>query len=632
MSPKNYNLNELTAGQAKSRIWPALIKLIGLLPEKRGQLIMALVIMVCYSILSMLPPALIGYTVNHLISDKANIRGLSIQSGFIGHILHGTGYSLVLTVCGWLLLIYLLNLGAVYLRTILMGGFGQHLLFTLRNAIFNKLQELPVAFFAQNKAGDLISRINNDTDKVNQFFSQSLMQFVSSIFIIAGAGIALVCINWRLGLATLAPGALMWLFTKLLSPWVKKKNAASAKATGGLSAEIQESLNNFKVVLAFNRRDYFRQRFALANKTNYSTSVSAGIANSVFMPVYGFLSSMGQLVVLLYGIYLITIGYFTPGFLIAYFMYTTSFYDPLRQLAALWAGFQVAIASWDRISNILSLESDLVTMPAAKEGELRGNGLDKGTGNGWGGGNGMAAGGPALIEFRDVSFCYPNGKDVLHHNSFRLEKGKTYALVGPTGGGKTTTASLLARLYDPTEGMVLLDGRDIRTFTPRERSQKIGFILQDPILFTGTVRDNILYGNEQYKDSSNEELTAILHQSNLETLLARFDEGLETKVTLAGDGISLGQKQLIAFIRAVLRNPELLILDEATANIDTVTEKMLEDILRRLPDTTTRVIIAHRLNTIENADEIFFVNSGEIVRAGSLEQAVDLLLQGKRVS
>jgi ATP-binding cassette, subfamily B, bacterial len=628
MSSQNYNLNDLTASQPKSKIWPALVKLVGLLPEKRGQLILALITMVFYSILSMLPPALIGYTVNHLIADKVNMRGLSVQTTFIAKILHGTGYSLVLTVCGWLLVIYLLNLGAVYMRTILMGGFGQHLLFTLRNAIFNKLQELPVAFFSQNKAGDLISRINNDTDKVNQFFSQSLMQFVSSIFIIVGAGIALVCLNWRLGLATLAPGALMWLFTKLLTPWVKKKNALSAKATGALSAEIQESLNNFKVVLAFNRRDYFRQRFEVVNSSNYSTSVSAGIANNVFMPVYGFLSSMGQLVVLLYGIYLITIGYFTPGFLIAYFMYTTSFYDPLRQLAALWAGFQVAIASWDRISHILSLESDLVTMPAAP-GQAHGAvAVVSGSGNG----NGSANGAPALIEFRDVSFSYPNGKDVLRHDSFRLEKGKTYALVGPTGGGKTTTASLLARLYDPTEGTVLLDGRDIRTFTPRERAQKIGFILQDPILFTGTVHDNILYGNEQYKDISNDELKAILQKSNLETLLTRFDEGLDTKITLAGDGISLGQKQLIAFIRAVLRNPELLILDEATANIDTVTEKMLEDILRKLPDTTTRVIIAHRLNTIENADEIFFVNSGEILRAGSLEQAVDLLLQGKRVS
>jgi ATP-binding cassette subfamily B protein len=450
------------------------------------------------------------------------------------------------------------------------------------------------------------------------------MQFVSSIFIIVGAGIALVYFNWRLGLTVLAPAVFMWLFNKTMSSWVKKKNAAGAKATGGLSAEIQESLNNFKVVLAFNRRDYFRKRFEQANTVNYSTNVSAGIANSVFTPVYSFLSSMGQLVVLLYGIYLIRIGYFTPGFLIAYFMYTTSFYDPLRQLAALWAGFQVAIASWDRISHLLSLETDMVTLPETAAAPGGHGGLSVVPG-----GNGSAS---ALIEFRDVSFAYPNGKDVLTHNSFRLEKGKTYALVGPTGGGKTTTASLLARLYDPTAGSVLLDGRDIRTFTPPERAQKIGFILQDPILFTGTVRDNILYGNTAYKDYSNEQLAGVLHESGLETLLMRFDEGLDTKVTLAGDGISLGQKQLIAFIRAVLRNPELLILDEATANIDTVTEKMLEDILRRLPDKTTRVIIAHRLNTIENADEIFFVNAGEILRAGSLEQAVDLLLQGKRVS
>lgn len=213
-----------------------------------------------------------------------------------------------------------------------------------------------------------------------------------------------------------------------------------------------------------------------------------------------------------------------------------------------------------------------------------------------------------------------------------MEKGKTYALVGPTGGGKTTTASLLARLYDPTSGAVLLDGRDIRTYTPAERAKKIGFILQDPILFSGTVRDNILYGNETYKDCSNEQLATVLHESGLETLLARFDEGLETPVTLGGEGISLGQRQLIAFIRAVLRDPELLILDEATANIDTVTEKMLEDILRRLPASTTRVIIAHRLNTIAGADEIFFVNAGEITRAGSLDQAVDMLMEGKRVS
>ncbi|HEY4288429.1 MAG TPA: ABC transporter ATP-binding protein [Puia sp.] len=600
MSSTNYNLNIVTDEQKKTSTWPALRKLIDLLPDQKGRLYLALVIMIIYAILTMVAPIIVGSTINNYILNKTH-----------------QDYSGIIRNCGWLLLIFSLNLGAVYFRTILMGGFGQRLLFSLRNAIFNKLQELPVAFFSQNKAGDLISRVNNDTDKINQFFSQSLMQFISSLFIIGGAGIFLLVINWKLGLATLAPSVLMWVFAKFVSPWVKKKNAASLKSTGAMSGEIQESLGNFKVVLAFNRRDYFRQRFSEANTDNYTTSIGAGIANQVYTPVFGFFASMGQLVVLTYGIYLITIGQFTAGFLISFFMYVNNFYDPLRQMAALWANFQLAIASWDRISKILSMESDLVTLP---DDSLAAVGA---TGD---------ARAPALLEFRDVSFRYPDGKNVLFNNSFRMEKGKTYALVGPTGGGKTTTASLIARLYDPTEGKILLGGRDIRTYTPAERTKKIGFILQEPFLFTGTVKENILYGNEEYKDFSDEDLHTVLEQSGLETLLTRFDEGLATKIVSAGDGISLGQKQLIAFIRAVLRNPELLILDEATANIDTVTEKMLEEILRRLPETTTRVIIAHRLNTIENADEIFFVNGGEITRAGSLDQAVDMLLQGKRVS
>jgi ATP-binding cassette subfamily B protein len=187
-------------------------------------------------------------------------------------------------------------------------------------------------------------------------------------------------------------------------------------------------------------------------------------------------------------------------------------------------------------------------------------------------------------------------------------------------------------LYDGSKGLIFLDGQDIRSYEPAERTQKIGFILQEPFLFTGTVRDNILYGNSEYEKLSNDELAEVIRESGLESLLSRFDSGLDSKVTTTGDGISLGQKQLIAFMRAVLRKPELLILDEATANIDTITEQMLEAILQKLPETTTRVIIAHRLNTIENADEIFFVNSGKVIQAGSLEQAVNLLMHGKRES
>ena len=586
----NYNLNQAPDDkEQKKSTLAALKKLIDLIQEEKRTLVLAMMIIFVNAGLSLLGPYLIGHAIDTYIQSK-QYHGLIIFSGI-------------------LLGIYATTFVTNYLQIKIMGGVGQRMLYSLRNAVFNKLQILPVDFFNQNKAGDLISRINNDTDKLNQFFSQSLMNFIGSIFTMVGAGIFLLSINFELGLAALAPAFVIWVFTKAISPWVKSKNAANLKSTGGLSAEIQESLNNFKVIVAFNRRDYFRKRFDEANQKNYSTAVSAGLANNIFTPVYGLSANIGQMVVLAFGIYLIMTGNFTIGLLVGFLAYINSFYHPLRQLAALWASFQTAMAAWDRISQILALDTNLQVAP--------GHCTDNTT---------------SYLSFRNVSFTYPNGKEVLHHVSFNLERGKTYAFVGPTGGGKTTTASLIARLYDATKGLVFLEGKDIRSYQPEERTRKIGFILQEPFLFTGTVRDNILYGNPDYLSLTNEELEQVIHESGLETLLSRFDEGLESKVQTSGDGISLGQKQLIAFMRAVLRKPELLILDEATANIDTITEQMLEAILQKLPETTTRVIIAHRLNTIENADEIFFVNSGEVVRAGSLEDAVNLLLHGKRES
>jgi ATP-binding cassette, subfamily B, bacterial len=238
----------------------------------------------------------------------------------------------------------------------------------------------------------------------------------------------------------------------------------------------------------------------------------------------------------------------------------------------------------------------------------------------------------SVMAFDRVQFSYTPGRPILRDATFAFEAGKTYALVGPTGGGKTTTALLMARLYDPQGGRVLLDGRDIRSYTAAERAARVGFILQEPFLFTGTVRDNIVYGNEALQQLTDEQLATRLAARRLDTLLERFKDGLATQVTSTGEGLSLGQKQIVAFVRAVLRDPEILILDEATANIDTVTEQLLEQILRELPATTTIVIIAHRLNTIENADEILFINAGEITRAGSMQDAIDLLLHHKRES
>jgi ATP-binding cassette subfamily B protein len=489
-----------------------------------------------------------------------------------------------------------------------MGAVGRRLLYRLRNSLFTKLQELPVAFFNQNKAGDLISRLNNDTDKLNQFISQALMQFMGNIFMIVGAGVFLLSLNIRLGSAALLPGIIVLIITRLTGPWVKSKNLKSLQGLGGMSAEIQESINNFKVIVAFNRVDYFRAKFDKANQVNYTSATSAGYANNLFIPLYGLASMLAQLLVISYGIHLIQIGHITLGLLISFLLYVNNFYFPLRQLATIWSSFQMGLAAIDRISDVLALESDMpVLAPSAIDST-------------------------AVLSFRNVTFEYPGGKKVLHDATLDLEPGKAYALVGPTGGGKTTTASLMARLYDPVEGSIYLHGRDIRSYSPEERAKKIGFILQDPLLFSGTVRDNITYGNEEYKDMSTEQFAGVLEEANLTGLMERFSEGLETQVLSSGNSISLGQKQLIAFMRATLRKPELLILDEATANIDTVTEQLLEEILARLPATTTKVIIAHRLNTIDNVDQIFFVNSCQILQAGSMEHAVDMLLHGRRAS
>jgi ATP-binding cassette subfamily B protein len=507
-----------------------------------------------------------------------------------------------------ILAIYVTGATCSYIQVRTMGAVGRRVLFHLRNALFLKLQELPVAFFNQNKAGDLISRLNNDTDKLNQFVAQSLMQFVGSTFLITGAGIFLVSLNLRLGSAALLPALGVVLVTRGTGAWIKRRNLATLQALGGMSSEVQENLNNFKVIVAFNRVDYFRTKFKAANERNFASSVSAGYANNIFMPLYGLASHLAQLLVVVYGIYLIETGHITVGLLIGFLLYVNNFYSPMRQLATVWSSFQLALAGLDRISEVLALESNLPVVEAPPVPSQ------------------------SVLSFRGVSFHYPDGKEVLRDVSFEMERGKAYALVGPTGGGKTTTANLMARLYDPTRGSIIFDGRDIRTYTPEERSRKIGFILQDPFLFGGTVRDNIVYGNEPFRDHTSEQLAAVLAEANLSTLISRFSEGLDTKVTTSGNSISLGQKQLIAFMRAALRKPELLILDEATANIDTVTEELLQEILDKLPASTTRVIIAHRLNTIDNVDQIFFVNSGEITLAGSMEHAVDLLLHEKRAS
>jgi ATP-binding cassette subfamily B protein len=587
MSTK-YKLETTKAVAAKRSLRAGIKRFVPVIVPERSYLAVAVAAMLVSSGATLIGPVIIGRAVDTYVRLKDG-RGLLLSAAV-------------------LIAVYVIGVVASYTQIRTMGGVGRRVLFTVRNVLFAKLQELPLAFFTENKAGDLISRLNNDTDKLNQFVAQALMQFVSSLFLMTGVALFVLSLNFRLGIAALLPAIGVFAVTRATGAWVKRRNMRSMQTLGGLSAEVQESLHNFKVVVAFNRLDYFQRKFKAANDTNYAASVAAGFANNIFMPMYGFAHNLAMLLVLAYGIILIGATETTAGLLIGFLLYVNNFYGPMRQLATVWSSFQLALAALDRISEVLALESD---MPV------------------------LAAGPPestSILQFWRVHFQYPGGKEVLHDITLELEKGTVYALVGPTGGGKTTTASVMARLYDPTTGSIFLDGRDIRSVPPAERARKIGVIPQEPFLFTGTVRDNIVYGNEDYAHCSTEQLVAVLERSNLSSLLSRFPEGLETKVASSGNSISLGQKQLIAFMRATLRNPELLILDEATANIDTITEQLLEEILAKLPSQTTKVIIAHRLNTIDKVNQIFFVNSGAITLAGSMEHALEMLLHDKRAS
>ncbi len=522
-----------------------------------------------------------------------------------------TGLGMVIV---YLILFYMFTSTIGYFQQQNLGAVSQRTLFRLREALFLKLQNLPIAFFTQNKAGDLMSRINNDTEKLNNFLSQTLARLASQSFVICGIGIFLLYINTKLALVMLASVFVLVIITSGLSPTLEKLTKRFLQSIGALSASLQENIFNFRVIIAFNKRAYFKKQVSDSTEAVFRAGFKSNTLNKIFEPIYDLASGIALASVIWYGLHLVSVGEITVGVLIGFMIYTQQFYDPLRTLATLFSNVQQSLASWSRIRDVLGLTSNLKILPYHSSSE-------------------NLAHNAHFIQIRNVSFKYEESGQILENINLVFDKGRTYALVGPTGGGKSTLASLLARLFDPTEGEILIEGVDIRTFNHAHLAKKIGVILQDPILFTGTVAENIKYGNEEFSEYTDTDMEKILIERGFSDVLKRFEKGLSTTVSQnSGTGLSLGQKQLISFMRAVLRQPELLILDEATANIDTITENFLNESLNKLPADTTKIIIAHRLNTIKEADEIMFVNGHHVVKAGDFHEAVSLIEKAKRNS
>lgn len=583
----NYELKKIKEGEKSDKI--NFKSLATLVKGETMAFILSLLAILANSGLTIAGPLILGKLVD-AIAKVPDVSKITYYSG----ILLGTYVFIALTN---------------YLQTLLTGHMGQRILFRLRDQIFKKLQSLPVSFFNVNKSGDLISRINNDTEKLNQFFSEGLVRFTGEVFTILGIGVFIVFLNWKLGLVTLSAAAVLFIVTTLLTPWIRNRNRKNLEAIGDFSADIQENLNNYKVLVVFNRKDYFRKKMKDSTENAYKAAVSAGIANNISTPLYDLASRISYLLVILCGFYLITNGEITLGLLVSFIAYTNSFYSPLREMAAVYSMVQTGLAAWSRIQELLSLKSNMEQVFQKHESSKE-----------------------FILEFKNVDFGYSPEKQILNDVEFGFKPGKTYALVGPTGGGKSTTASLMTRLYDPTEGRVYLYGKDIRSYSDEERTSLIGFILQDPYIFTGTVYENIVYGNKQYSSLSKDDFLANMKEKGLDELLSRFTEGIDTLISSSSENISLGQKQLVAFIRTLLREPKLLILDEATANIDTITEDALQKIIDHLPKDTTKVIIAHRLNTISKADEIIFINGGTVQKAQTFDETVQMIQNTKRSS
>ena len=494
----------------------------------------------------------------------------------------------------------MLTLTAVYLAGMLsmrfqiywMSWAGQQVLMDLRRQVMERVLSLSVQKVEAGEAGDLMSRLVNDIDAINSFLSQGLSQSLGSLFALIGIVIAMLSLHWQLALATLAVVPVMLLTTTVFARVARRAFRRTRETIGDVSAGLQEELGGVKVAQAFNRSEYNVQRFAERNAANRDANVGASAITSAFAPAMDVLSTLDTAVVAGYGGYLAVVGAISVGTVVAFLQYVQNFFRPIQTVAQIWTQAQSAFAAAERVFQLIDTQPELVDAPDAIElPPIQGR-----------------------VQFEDVSFSYEPGQAVLEDIDLLALPGQTVALVGPTGAGKTTIASLIMRFYEPDRGRILIDGYDLQHVTQRSLRRQMGVVTQDPFLFSGSILENIRYGR---LDATDEEIQEAARIANADSFISRLPEGYRTQVGERGGMLSQGQRQLIAITRAILANPRILILDEATASVDTRTEAMIQEALQRLLAGRTSFVIAHRLATIRDADQVLVIDEGKIVERGT---------------
>ncbi|MGD8819297.1 MAG: ABC transporter ATP-binding protein [Anaerolineae bacterium] len=475
---------------------------------------------------------------------------------------------------------------------------GNRVLLKLRAHIFERIQSLSLKFFDEHEAGDLMSRLTNDVDTIGQVLNAGLVQTISSALLIVGILVTMFSLSWQLALATFVIVPFMFASSIIFSRRARRAFRETRKTIGSVSADLEENISGVRVAQAFAREDENIQRFSELNRANRDANVSAQSVVAAFSPTLDVLSTIGLAIVIGFGGYLAlqTPPAITVGIIVSFLVYVRRFFQPIQQLAQLYAQLQSAVAGAERIFELIDTQSDLVDRPKAVEMPLiRGR-----------------------VEFDGVSFHYKPEEPVLRDVSLVAEPGQTVALVGPTGAGKTTLVNLMGRFYEAEEGTVRIDDQDIRDVTRASLRAQMGIVLQDTFLFSGTILDNIRYGR---LNATDEEAIEAAELANADAFITRLPEGYQTELSEQGRNLSQGQRQLIAIARAILADPRLLILDEATSSVDTRTELLIQQALGRLLKDRTSFVIAHRLSTIRNADQLLILQHGEVVeRAASTSE------------
>ena len=532
-------------------------------------------LIVISSALTLLVPYLIGKAVDTM----------NLQQGEVNFtILEG----IILILLG----VYLIDALFNFLQGWLMAGVSQRIVKTLRSHLFQKLQKLPVSFFDKRTHGELMSRLSNDIDNVSSTISQSTTQLMSGVITIIGSLIMMLILSPFLTVASLITVPFVFLLTRSItrktSVWFKNQQ----ELLGQLNGHIEETISGLLVVKAFNHEEKAIEEFEVVNKSLREVGLKAQIWSGFLMPIMNVINNLGFVVVAVVGGILAVKGMITVGVIASFLTYSRQFGRPLNDMANIFNMLQSGVAGAERVFEIIDEQDE----PDDVQGAVP---LENPKGH---------------IVFENVSFGYQQDVPILKNVSFEACEGSSTALIGPTGAGKTTIVNLLTRFYDVTEGRILIDGRDIREYTRDSLRRSFGFVLQDTYLFSGTIKENIKYGKP---DASDAEIEKAAQLSNADFFINKLPEQYDTQLTENGGNLSHGQRQLLAIARVILAKPAILILDEATSSIDTRTELQIQDALLSIMKDRTTFMIAHRLNTIRDADTIMVIDDGTVMEKGS---------------